>query len=99
MSMSCDCGGPDDGSRKWMSEDGVHLDVRGLACPDPIVEILTLIDRGEGGHVVIVHLDQEPIFLYPELDDRGWSHEIISASCGDEACESDVKLRLVRMTA
>ena len=30
-------------------------------------------------------LDREPIFLYLELDDRGWSYEIVPASCGDAA--------------
>jgi hypothetical protein len=46
-----------------------------------------------------VHLDQEPLFLYPELDDRGWSHELVSSSCGDPSCEDEVRLRLVRMRA
>ncbi len=97
--MSCDCAEPEDGSPIWTRGDGLHLDVRGLGCPDPMSEILALIESGDAGSVVIVHLDQEPIVLYPELDDRGWSHEIVPDSCGDEACESNVKLRLVRMKA
>ena len=88
-----------DQTRLWIDPDGVHLDVRSLACPDPLVEILGLIDRGEAGDVLIVHLDQEPIFLYPELDDRGWTHEMMSEGCGDEACQHGVRLRLTRMTA
>jgi hypothetical protein len=96
--MSCDCQAPD-GSRHWTTEDGVHLDVRGLECPEPFVQTLTLIERGDIGNVVIVHLDQEPLFLYPELDERGWSHEVVSSSCGDPACDDDVRLRLVRMRA
>lgn len=94
--MSCDCHGPDDGSRIWKSADGVHVDVRGLEPPEPMVMILSLIDTGDAGATLIAHLDREPIFLYPELDDRGWAHEIIASDCGDAACESDIKLRLVR---
>jgi hypothetical protein len=32
-----------------------------------------------------VRLDREPIFLYRELDDRGWSYEIVAASREDAA--------------
>jgi hypothetical protein len=96
--MSCDCESPD-GSRLWTTPDGVHLNVRGLECPAPMVQTLGLIERGDVGNVIIVHLDQEPLFLYPELDDRGWSHEVISSSCGDPSCEDEVRLRLVRMRA
>lgn len=96
--MSCDCASPD-GSNLWVTEDGLHLDVRGLSQPQPIDEILGLIDRGEAGNVLIVHLDDEPIVLYPELDDRGWTHEIVSAHCDDPACNDDVRLKLVRLAA
>ncbi|MBI4273879.1 MAG: DUF2249 domain-containing protein [Rhizobiales bacterium] len=97
--MSCDCVPPDGASRTWRTADGQHLDVRGLEPPQPMVEVLGLIDRGEAENVVIVHLDHEPIFLYPELDDRGWSHEIVDATCGDASCEDDVRLRIVRLVA
>ena len=41
-----------------------------------MVAILQTIEGGEVDTALIAHLDREPIFLYPELDDRGWSHEI-----------------------
>ena len=88
---------PDDGSNVWRTPDAVHVDVRGLAPPEPMVAILRLIDGNEAGPVVVAHLDREPIFLYPELDDRGWSHEILPPECGDPDCEHEVMLRLVRM--
>jgi hypothetical protein len=94
--VNCDCTGPQDGSRKWRTPEAIHIDVRGLPPPEPAVEILRLIDSGEADAVLIAHLDCEPIFLYPELDDRGWSYEIIPASCGDAACEDDIRLHLVR---
>lgn len=92
--MGCDCR---NGAEMWQTSEGVHLDVRGFEPPQPMVRILGLIDSGEAGDVLIVHLDREPIFLYPELDDRGWSHEIAAAACGDPACEDEVRLRLIRM--
>jgi hypothetical protein len=87
---------PDD-ARLWTEPDGVHLDVRSLECPEPMVEILKLLDGGDAGSVVIVHLDQEPVFLYPELDDRGWTHEVIASGCGEALCAHEVRLKLVRM--
>ena len=59
--------------RTWEQRDGVHIDVRGLAAPAPLVAILQLIDRGSCGDTVIVHHYREPFFLFPELAERGWS--------------------------
>ena len=97
--MSCDCKGPEDGSRKWRTPDGMHIDVRGLSPPEPAVKILQLIDSGEADPVLFAHLDREPIFLYPELDDRGWSHELMPSSCGSADCEDGVTLRMERYGA
>lgn len=91
------CARAQNGSRLWRTAEAVHIDVRGLGPPDPMVQILRTIDQGEVGSVVIAHLDREPIFLYPELDDRGWSHEIMS-SCGGSDCEGEIKLRMVRLS-
>ncbi len=54
------------------------------------------IDGGEVDTALIAHLDREPIFLYPELDDRGWSHELVESSCGGPHCEDGVMVRMVR---
>jgi hypothetical protein len=88
------CAGPEEGSRQWRSADGVHLDLRGLEPPEPMVTILQMIDRGEES-VLIAHFDREPIFLYPELEERGWTHEMMP-SCEGSDCADEVKLRLVR---
>jgi TusA-related sulfurtransferase len=85
---------PTDGSRVWEAPDGMHIDVRGLDPPGPMIAILRMIDGGEVGDVLIAHLDREPIFLYPELDQRGWTHEIISSR---ERGEEEVQVRLVRL--
>lgn len=91
------CAWPEDGSRIWRTPDAVHVDVRGLEPPEPMVMILQLIDSGEAGALLIAHLDREPIFLYPELDDRGWAHEIMPSACGEPACDNEVRLQLVRL--
>jgi hypothetical protein len=59
--------------------------------------ILRMIDRGEAGSVVIAHFESEPIFLYSEIDDRGWSHELAPSSCGQSDCEHEFVVRLVRL--
>lgn len=91
-----ECAPPEEGLRQWTGTEGVHLDVRGLECPEPMVTILGTLDRGEAGNVLIVHIDQEPLFLYPELVDRGWSYELVSQCDHHDAAEG-VMVRLVRM--
>lgn len=76
----------------------MHVDVCGLAPPQPVVTILGLIDSGKAGATLTVHLDCEPIALYPELEERGWDHEMLS-SCAHGAHDDEVKLRLVRLRA
>ena len=93
------CARPEDGTRIWRTEEGVHIDVRGLEPPEPMVEILRMIDQGAVESVLIAHLDREPIFLYPELVDRGWNHEIVPSTCGEPDCADEVKLRIVRWSA
>jgi len=90
------CARPSDKSRMWRTADAVHIDVRNLEPPEPMLAILEAIDGGEIDTALIAHLDREPIFLYPELDERGWSHEIIQSSCGDPDCAEGVMLRMVR---
>lgn len=72
---------------------GLHLDVRGKQCPDPLVEILRLIDLDQAGDSFTVDLDQEPLFLYPELDARGWRHDLLGQA---DAAGNGCRLRLSR---
>ena len=92
------CTGPQDGSRTWRTADAVHIDVRGLEPPEPMVEILRLIDGGVIEGVLVAHLDREPIFLYPELDDRGWDYQAMEPSCGGSDCAEEVRVRIVRLS-
>ena len=53
--------------RQWQDADGTHIDVRGLSPPQPLVEILRLVQSAGEGEAVIAHLDRDPQMLYPEL--------------------------------
>jgi hypothetical protein len=76
------------GARRWNDGDGQHIDVRGLAAPAPLVEILRLVAGGVAG-AVIVHHDRDPLLLYPRLAEIGWTAEQIAGEPGE------VRLRLV----
>ncbi len=76
--------------KRWTEADGIHVDVRGLPAPQPMVEILTLVRSIDDDRVVIVHHDRDPQLLYPELAEIGWSAEIVDAEPGE------VRLRLAR---
>lgn len=78
------------GARRWREGAERHIDVRGLGPPQPMLSIIALIEGGAGDGPVIVHHDREPVFLYPELAERGWRHEIIDGAAGE------VRLRLSR---
>lgn len=92
--MSCACGehGP---GETWREDDGLHVEVRGLPPPEPMIHILQLIDS-RAANVLIAHLDREPIFLYPELSDRNCGFEVLPP-CGQSDCEEGIKLRIERL--
>jgi len=68
----------------------VHIDVRGLDPPGPMVAILRLIDAAAPDAAVIVHHDRDPQMLYPELAERGWAAIRVAAP------EGEVRLKLHR---
>lgn len=73
------------------SDDGVaHIDVRGLAPPQPLVAIMRLLTSVDEGTDVIARLDRDPVMLYPELERIGWQAESLLAD------EGEVRLRLRR---
>lgn len=61
-----------EGAVAWREEDGMHIDVRKMQPPQPMVAILTLVDGLAVPETVIVHHDRMPSFLIPELAERGW---------------------------
>ncbi len=90
------CARPAEQARIWRAADAVHIDVRGLEPPEAMGAILQALDGGEVAGALVGHFDGEPIFLYPELDDRGWSYELMPSSCGSADCEDGDMVRMVR---
>ncbi len=81
---------PGGAGKRWTEADGIHIDVRGLPAPEPLVAILELVGSIRDATPVIVHHDRDPTMLYPELAELGWSAEPIEGAPGE------VRLRLVR---
>jgi uncharacterized protein (DUF2249 family) len=63
-------------------EATIRLDVRGLEPPEPMVRILAQLETlGPGQALEVLH-DRRPVFLYPQLDDRGFLHETDEPAAG-----------------
>jgi hypothetical protein len=77
-------------ARQWNESGESHIDVRGLAPPDPLVAILRLLGTLGDEARVIAHLDRDPVMLYPELAQMGWEAEHVEGEPGE------VRLRLRR---
>ncbi len=86
-----DCHGlPDLGAPVCRDGDGVSIDLRGLQPPAPMVAVLRLCGTIADGTAVTAHLDRDPLYLYPELAEIGWSVVGISGESGD------IRIRLRR---
>ena len=77
-------------AKRWVEADGVHIDVRGLLPPAPLVAILELVGSISDATPVIVHHERDPQMLYPELAEIGWTAMRIDAAPGE------VRLKLER---
>ena len=66
--------------RAWQEDGQRHLDTRGLPPPDPMVAILWHVEHGLSP--LIVHMDREPVHLYPELSERNWTWELADPTPG-----------------
>lgn len=64
--------GPE-GGLTWREEDGLHIDVRKLKPPQPMLAILRLLESVDAGQTIVVHHERVPQFLLPELAERGWT--------------------------
>jgi len=61
-----------EGAMQWTEADGIHLDVRRLPPPEPLRAILRLVERLGPSGTIVVHHERDPVFLAPELAERGW---------------------------
>lgn len=66
------------------------LDVRDLQPPQPMVLVLERLDTLQPGETLEVLHDRRPLFLYPQLDARGFVHET------DEPAQGLVRIRIRR---
>jgi uncharacterized protein (DUF2249 family) len=53
----------------------IQIDVRGLEPPRPMVSVLEALETLGPGEQLEVLQDRRPMFLYPQLDERGFVHE------------------------
>ncbi|HHY72496.1 MAG TPA: DUF2249 domain-containing protein [Bacillus bacterium] len=60
----------------------MKLDNRGLEPPQPMMRTLAALEELPDGEELIINNDRRPMFLYPELDERGYSHETIELEDG-----------------
>lgn len=51
-----------------------RLDVRGLEPPLPMVRVIERLDVLAPGQTLEVLHDRRPVFLYPQLEERGFTH-------------------------
>lgn len=84
------CAGPEAVAAEQREDGLLHLDLRGMAPPRPLVAVLGLCGSLPGDGPVVVHLDRDPLYLYPELAEIGWTAETQSFGPGE------VVLRLCR---
>lgn len=55
-------------------ENEVYLDNRGLEPPEPMLRILSALDRLTDEQVLLAHTDRRPLFLLPQLEERGYAY-------------------------
>ncbi|MUV36456.1 hypothetical protein JNUCC1_00258 [Lentibacillus sp. JNUCC-1] len=51
------------------------IDNRGLEPPAPMMRTLKTLDGMQDGETLAIINDRRPMFLYEELDERGYKHE------------------------
>lgn len=85
-----DCPGPAGEARTWRDGCEMHIDVRGLQPPLPMLSILRLCKTVGRDAVVVVHHERDPVYLIPELAELGWNFEYVEGDPGE------VRLMLVR---
>lgn len=63
----------------WRADDGLHIDTRGLNPPDPMIAILWRIEQPDQNGPIIAHFDRNPVHLFAELAERGWSYDYLQS--------------------
>jgi uncharacterized protein (DUF2249 family) len=55
----------------------IRMDNRSLLPPEPLVRILAACDTLESGDRIEAQMDRRPIFLFPELEERGLRYDCV----------------------
>jgi|GEM_PF-3060069 len=74
----------------WRDDCVNYIDVRGMEPPVPFVEILKLLEDPDCTDEVIVYHHRDPVYLFPELQERDWAWEYLCSEPGD------IRLKLTR---
>jgi len=74
-SVWCYRGAPTTAAAPVAGAESGALDVRGLEPPQPMVAVLERLQMLRPGETLTVIHDRRPMFLYPQLDERGFVHE------------------------
>lgn len=83
------CAGPEGEAKVWHEDGRIHMDVRGLQPPLPMLSILRMC-KTVGDAEIVVHHERDPVYLIPELAELGWEVQYLEGDPGE------VRLRLVR---
>lgn len=54
----------------------MQLDNRGLSPPEPMLRILDALERLPANEALTAQMDRRPVFLFPELEERGYAYEL-----------------------
>lgn len=65
-----------------MESQPVLLDNRGLSPPEPMLRILAALESLTSGGKIVAKMDRRPMFLFPELDERGCAYTCDPAAEG-----------------
>ncbi|WP_226037672.1 DUF2249 domain-containing protein [Aquibacillus saliphilus] len=63
----------------------MRLDNRGLQPPQPMMRTLAALEEISGGEKLTIINDRKPMFLFPELDDQGYTYDVQEQSDGSFA--------------
>jgi len=58
------------------------IDNRGLEPPQPMVRTLQALNLLSNGDTLLIINDRKPLFLYPELEELGYTHLTIEREDG-----------------
>jgi uncharacterized protein (DUF2249 family) len=66
---------PTQAAADWSGDETITIDVSELVPPEPMMRILGALEEMAPGKTLLVHHVRRPMFLYPQLDDLGYTHE------------------------